>query len=104
MAKFFLLILSITLLLSSSLRTSLSTKFIDRKCLGLKFSKSDEIKPDFLKIRKLASMLLIAFQLIAPPLVFADGDVAIPKVPVYSKKSPDLQAFTDVSRGFKLLR
>jgi len=28
----------------------------------------------------------------------------IPEVPLYSKKSPDVQAYSDVGRGFKLLR
>ena len=60
-----------------------------------------------------------------PSLVFADDDVsaesaavvstpaaasssssseAIPKVPLYIKKSSDLQQYVDIGRGFKLLR
>jgi len=31
-------------------------------------------------------------------------EVAIPKVPLYVKKSSDLQSYSDVGRGFRLLR
>jgi hypothetical protein len=35
---------------------------------------------------------------------FAMADETIEKVPLYNKKSTDVQAYADVNRGFKLLR
>ena len=55
-------------------------------------------------VLKKAAIILTSSSLIGNINVADSIALDIPKVPLYSKKSTDLQSYSDVNRGFKMLR
>lgn len=73
-------------------------------------SADSDAQPNIVAQRSLKKAITTTFisagLLLHPSLSFADvGEAAeIPKVALLTKRSADLQAYSDISRGFKLLR
>lgn len=101
-----------TQLFSNSFKTSIS---LTRNLLR---SQNDEITMSFARnSAKLVATATIAFQILGnnmvPPSFAEDAqsDISatsstspIPKVPLLTQKTSDLQQYVDVARGFRLLR
>ena len=94
-----ILLLLIQVILSNAFLPSLRSKASTR----LSVQMSSEYKSIQKKVVTFLSVAIISFGISSHGISSANAD-DIPVVPLYTKKSADLQVYSDIGRGFKMLR